>query len=129
MLCNQIFSPHNANYVVIFLPCFFLTSHKPKAVDLLAVDVAAFHGIDARGVNRGVTEDVGEAHDILMDRIIRAREKVAQIVRKDLTLLDVRRLAQLFHIRPDVGAIQRLSAFRHEHRTCLNTLLPRIDAQ
>ena len=70
MLCNQIFSPHNANYVVIFLPCFFLTSHKPKAVDLLAVDVAAFHGIDARGVNGRMPENVRKAHDVLMDRVL-----------------------------------------------------------
>lgn len=92
-LCNQIFLPHNANYVVIFCPHFGLTSHEVQAIDLLAVDVAALHGIDARGVNGGVPENVREAHDVLVDRIIRAREKVAQIVRKDLALLDTRCLA------------------------------------
>ena len=36
---------------LFFAKFFSLTSHQSKSVDLLAVDVAAFHGIDARGVN------------------------------------------------------------------------------
>ena len=76
-----------------FCACLQLTSHKIQAVDALAVDVAAFHGVNAGGVDGGVSEDVGKAHDVLVDGIKRAREKVAQVMRKHLTSRHVRFLA------------------------------------
>ena len=67
VLCNKIF-----HHIMRIMWCFFcpvseLTSNKPKAVDLLAVDIAAFHGIDARGVNGRVSENISKTHDVLVD--------------------------------------------------------------
>ena len=76
-----------------FCPAFGLTSHKSKAVDLSFMDVSAFHGIDARGVNGRMSENIRKAHDILMDGIIGACKKVAQVVREHLALFHPRRLA------------------------------------
>ena len=70
-----------------------LTSHEAEAVDLSFMDVAAFHGIDARGVNGGMPENIRKAYDILMDGIIGACKKVAQVVREHLALFHPRHLA------------------------------------
>ena len=49
-----------------------------------------------------------------MDAVKCAREKVAEVVRENLTCRDAGICAELLHIRPDIGAVERLSVFRNE---------------
>ena len=89
-------SQHNRNYVVD------LTSQKSELFDLPSVDLPALHGIDPRRIDARMSEDIGESDDVLMHMIIRAREQMSQIMRKDLFLRHPRLLTQLFHLRPDI---------------------------
>ena len=84
-------------------------------LQLLAVDLSAFHRINACGVDACVAENVGKANDILLHRVIGACKEMAQVVRKDLLFGHTRSGTQFFHIRPDVGPIQRLSVLRYEN--------------
>ena len=77
---------------LFFCPHFVLTSHQAKAVGATAVNLTALHCVNARGVDAGMTQHVGKSHDVLVDGVKRAREKVAQIMRKHLAFL-------LFQIR------------------------------
>ena len=85
-------SLHNANYVVSFIK--MLTSQKSEALDLLSVDFAAFHCVNSRCVDTTVSENIGKAHDVLLQAVIGACEEVPQVVRKDLLLRYLRRLTQ-----------------------------------
>ena len=84
-------------------------------LQLLAVNLSAFHRIDARRVDACVTENVGKAYDVLLHRVIGACKEMAQIVRKHLLFGYACRLAKRFHIRPNIRPIQRLSVLRYEN--------------
>ena len=77
-------SLHNANYVVSFIK--MLTSQKSEALDLLSVDFAAFHCVNSRCVNTAVSENIGKAHDVLLQAVVGAREKMTEVVWKNLLL-------------------------------------------
>ena len=70
-----------------------LAPQKPQFLNLSAVYLAGFHGINSRCVYVAVTENISEAHDILLQAVISAREKVTEVVRKDFLIRHVRRLA------------------------------------
>ena len=78
---------------------------------------AALSSIDPGGVNAGVPQDVCQAREILFHTVKRPSEEMPQIVREYFCRLHPRTLAQLFHIPPDVGAIQRLSIPADKHRS------------
>ena len=69
------------------------TSQQSQALDLPTMDLARLHGIDPRGVHARMAENIGKAHNILLQAIISAREKMAEIMRKNLLFRHVRRLA------------------------------------
>ena len=114
-------SLHNANYVVSFIK--MLTSQKSQALNLSSVDFAAFHRINSRCVDTAVSENIGEAHDVLLQAVIGACEEVPQVVRKDLLLRYLRRLTQFFHIVPDVRSVKRFSVFRDKNGAAFYFLL------
>ena len=96
---------------------FFLTSEQTEFLDLFPVDFARFHRIDAGRVDAAVPENVGEPDDVLPEIVEGAREEVPEIVRKHFLFADARRLTEFFHVRPDIGPIQRLAAPRDEDGT------------
>ena len=69
-------------------------------MNLSSVDIAVFHCVDAGGIDVAVSEDVSEAHYILLDCVIGAGEEVAEVVWEDLLFGDSRFAAELFHVRP-----------------------------
>ena len=75
------------------------------------------HDVDACGFDAAVPEDIGELGDILFDVIKRACKEMAQVVRKHLFRVNLRAFAQRFHIPPNVGAAQWLSACRNKDRS------------
>ena len=114
-------SLHNTNYVVSFIK--MLTSQKSEALDLLSVDFAAFHCVNSRRVDTTVSENIGKAHDVLLQAVIGACEEVPQVVRKDLLLRYLRRLTQFLHIVPNVRSVKRFSVLCHENGAAFYFLL------
>ena len=78
--------------------------------------------IDARCVDAGVTENVGQLGDILFDPVKRAGEQVPQIVREDFLRRYACLTTEIFHLSPDVAAVERFTAFGHEQRACGDAL-------
>ena len=69
-----------------------LAPQKSQFLNLSAVDLTCFHRVNSRRVYAAMTEDVGKAHDVLLQTVISAREKMTEVVRKDLLFRHVRRL-------------------------------------
>ena len=70
----------------------WLTLQKPQFLDLFAVYLARFHCVNSRCIYTTVTEDVGKAHDVLLQTVISACEKMTKVVGKDFFLRHIRRL-------------------------------------
>ena len=73
---------------------FYSTSQQAEPLHLAAVDGAGFHGVNARGVNTRMAENVREADHVLLYRIERPREQVSEIMREHLVLRYSRTLAK-----------------------------------
>lgn len=101
-------------------------AQQPQRLDLAAVCFACFHGVDSRGVDAGVPQQIREARHIFMCGIMRHGEQMPQIVRKNFFFGNARRRAELFHFRPDIAAIQRRPASRNENTAAVDMLLPHI---
>ena len=83
----------------------FLFTQKAEDFHLRAVEIGRLHGINARGVDARVAEELGKAQEVLMHRVIRPREKVAEVMRKDLLLRNVRLFAKCLHRTPDIEPV------------------------
>ena len=57
------------------------------------MDDARFHDIDSCGIHTAVPENIRQSHHVLLQTIKRTRKKMTEVVRKDLLLRHVRRLA------------------------------------
>ena len=69
-----------------------LAPQKAQFLNLSAVYLTRFHRINSRCIHAAMTEDVSKAHDVLLQAVISAREKMTEVVRKDLLFRHVRRL-------------------------------------
>lgn len=90
---------------------------------------AGRYNINSRRINAAVSEDVGKLGDILFYAVKHPREKVAQVMRKDLFWVDVRFPAQSFHLAPNVCAAYRFSRSRYKNHAVFNILLRRVTEQ
>lgn len=90
---------------------------------------AGRYNINSRRINAAVSEDVGKLGDILFYAVKHPREKVAQVMRKDLFWVDVCLPAQGFHLAPDVCAAYRFSRSRYKNHAVFNILLRRVTEQ
>ena len=92
-------------HIMRIMWCFsFLStsaSQKPQFLNLPAVYLARFHCVNSCCVYAAVPENISQAYDVLLQAVIRAREKMTKVVWKDLLFRHVRRLTQFFHITPD----------------------------
>ena len=62
--------PHNADYVVFLI----LHPHKSHSLQLSAMGWTIFYGIDSGSIYIAVSEDVGQANDIFLQRVVGPRE-------------------------------------------------------
>lgn len=90
---------------------------------------AGRYNINSRRINAAVSEDVGKLGDILFYAVKHPREKVAQVMRKDLFWVDVCLPAQGFHLAPNVCAAYRFSRSRYKNHAVFNILLRRVTEQ
>ena len=79
--------------------------------------------IDPRRIDTAVTENVCELGDVLLNTVKHTGEQVAQVVWKHLIRIDVRFLAQRFHIPPDIRPADRLATARDEDTARFDPLL------
>ena len=70
--------------------------------------------IDACGIDAAVPEDIRELGNVSLDAVKHSREQMPQIVREDLTRVNVRLLAKSFHFPPDVRPADRFAGPRHK---------------
>ena len=102
MKLNHIYAkkqkPHNTDYVVYNLSVS--SAQKSELLYLPAAYAPCFHGVNPRGVHRGMPEYVGKPHNVLFNRIKRPCEKVAEIVRENLFPFHICTFTQCFHHFP-----------------------------
>ena len=67
--------PHKANYVIMHFD-EYLTSQEPQFLNSFSMYFPCFHGINSRCVYTTMTEDVDKVHDVLLQAIISACEKM-----------------------------------------------------
>ena len=99
---------------------------KSQSGNLLGVDGSALHSVNAGGVDAGMAQNVRQPGQVFFQRVIRPSKQVPEVVWKDFPRLHVCALTQLFHIPPDVGAIQWLARPGGEHRPGGLFLFPEI---
>lgn len=75
-----------------------------EAVELADVFAAAGGEIAPGGLDAGVAEDVGEAHDVVAVGVKNGGEEVAQVVGKDFAGVDMGGAGEGFHLAPDLLA-------------------------
>ena len=90
---------------------------------------AGRYNINSRRINAAVPEDAGKLGDNLFYAVKHPREKVAQVMRKDLFWVDVCLPAQGFHLAPNVCAAYRFSHSRYKNHAVFNILLRRVTEQ
>lgn len=56
--------------------------------------------VDARSLNAGMPEQVGQFGNVVADAVERACEQVTQVVRENLCRGDARQLTDRLHLRP-----------------------------
>ena len=122
--------PHNSDYVFFYFRAgfgiAFSISQKSQPLHLPAAYSPGFHGINARRIHRGMSEQIGKAHNILFNRIKCPREKVAEIVRKYLCPVHICTLAERFHHLPYICPVNRPSRFGDENTSACYFPLRRI---
>jgi hypothetical protein len=60
--------------------------------ELSAVDITRFHCVNSSCVYATVTENISQTHNVLLQTIISACEKMTEVMRKDFLFRHVRRL-------------------------------------
>lgn len=73
-----------------------------EAVELADVFAAAGGEVAPGGLDAGVAEDVGEAHDVVAVGVEDGGEEVAQVVGKDFAGVDMGGAGEGFHLAPDL---------------------------
>ena len=101
------------NYVVLL---FIFLYYKLHFFQLAAMLLSAGDDINAGCVNTAVTEQVCQFRNVLFDGVEGAGKELSQVVGKHLSRLHPCSLAKLFHLRPDIAAVQRSTAFRAENQ-------------
>ena len=87
---------------------------------------AGGHDIDPGGIDAAVAQDICQLCNILLNAIEGPGKKFAQVVGKDLGGIDLCRMAQPFHLRPNVASIQGGAVPGNEDSTALDTAFLRV---
>ena len=65
--------------------------------------------IDACGIDAAVTENVCKLGNVSLDAVKHTGEQMPQVVRKDLTGINISLRTERFHLPPDVCAADRFA--------------------
>lgn len=85
--------------------------------------------MDPRGRNAGVSQDIRQLDDIVVDPVICFGEQMPQIVRKYLRRLYPSFSADALHLRPDLSPGQALPAFGKKYLTRGGLVFPGVLSQ
>ena len=96
-------------------PLKILTA-QTKLLNLLTVDISALHRIDSGSIHTCVTKNVCQPHYVLLKIVVSAREKMTEIVWKNLRFRHTRLFAKLFHVIPYIRPVQWISISRYKNR-------------
>ena len=72
---------------------------------------AGFGDVDAGGVDAGMAQNVGQAHDVMLHAVENPGKQVPQVVGEDFFLGNPSRGAKALHHGPDPAPIQGLAGF------------------
>ena len=129
-IISLFFYKQNDNSVVLsFQNLFPPILQTQTAYHFLMLSVA-FHDIDPRRIDAGMTEQIRQAlryHG--SDDKKRGGKQMAQIMRKYLFSVHLRRTAKMLHLCPDIGTVHRISVFGHENRSVCNPFFSAVSAQ
>ena len=92
-----------------------LAPQQAHFLNLPAVNISAFHCVNARRVDAAVTEYIGKAYDVFLQRVECPRKQMPEVVRKHLWTRHSRAVAQLLHIRPNIASVKRFAVSGYEH--------------
>ena len=105
---------NNKSVLLLFL---FFREQQSQSGQLPLMLCAGFHNVDPSGVDVGMAQHIRQLCNVLFRRIKYHGKQVAQIVRKHLAGIYIRRAAQPFHFPPDVGSVYRFSTAGLKDRT------------
>ena len=103
--------------------------HQPQLFQLSCVFRAGGHQINPGGVDRRVSQNVCQLHNIPADLVERSRKQMPEVVRKDFRAFHPGFFAQHFHLPPDLAAGDRLSASGEKNLSGGGFLLPGVFQQ
>ena len=83
---------------------------------------SGFHGINARCIDTRMSENIGEAYNVLLQAVKGTGEQMPQVVWKDLFLRYARRFAKLLHVTPNIRSVKRIAVLRHENGSAFSFL-------
>lgn len=91
--------------------------------------VAGFHGVDSRGIDTAVAQQVGQTDNILFNGVIRLGKEVPEIMREHFAPRHAGLFTQSLHHAPNVTAVKGLSVSSDKHRPGLQAGLFYISQQ
>ena len=94
---------HNADYVVFLI----LHPHKSHSLHLSAMGWAIFYGIDSGSIYIAVSEYVGQANDIFLQRVVCSCKQMAEVMWEHFFFWYSCGFTQLFHRFPDWVPVHR----------------------
>ena len=77
---------------------------------------AGFHGVDPRGIDAAMAQQIGQTDDVLFDGVKDLGEKVPEIMGEYLAPRHVGFFAQPLHHTPDIAAVERFAVSSDKHR-------------
>ena len=89
--------------------CFLCLYNQPEFLNFASVFAARSHDINSGGIDAAVTQNIRQLCNVLFQSIECPGKELAQIVWKDLGMLHTGFLTELFHLRPNVAPIDRLT--------------------
>lgn len=89
---------------------FCRLQHKAETPELSLMFDAAGDEIDARGLDRGMAEDIGESHDVVAAGVECCGKEMTQVMREHFAWCDAGNDGESFHFGPDLSTRQAFSA-------------------
>lgn len=110
---------HNSNYVVLHIDL----DYKAKPLNFSSVFRSYCHNIDSSRVDTAVTQNICKFRNIFFDAIEGPDKELSEVVRKDLGRIDACGLTQLFHLRPNNAAFQRIPFSRNKYCSIMDLVV------
>lgn len=103
---------HLADYHIIRIMWYRALRHP---IQRPAVLCAGVHGVDARGVDATLSQQIGQSQQVFFRPVKGAGKQMAQIVGEHLGWRDIRRRTECLHLLPDIRAVKGSATPGHKH--------------